>query len=125
MRQVLMARQGHPRASSDDLRRHPSDHHCPVHSPLGVFTQVGLTQPFWINLVIYLFAVGGLGFPVLFGMWPAAVVHALLVILTRKKIAFQQSGFEQIAATAESSSCLLYTSPSPRDRQKSRMPSSA
>ena len=53
-------------------------------APLGVFTQVGLTQPFWINLVIYLFAVGGLGFPVLFGMWPAAVVHALFVILTRK-----------------------------------------
>ena len=52
--------------------------------PLGVFTQVGLTQPFWINLVIYLFAVGGLGFPVLFGMWPAAVIHALFVILTRK-----------------------------------------
>ena len=40
--------------------------------PLGVFTQVGLTQPFWINLVIYLFAIGGLGFPVLFGIWPAA-----------------------------------------------------
>ena len=53
-------------------------------SPLGVFTQVGLIQPFWINLVIYLFAVGGLGFPVLFGMWPAAVIHALFVILTRK-----------------------------------------
>ena len=52
--------------------------------PLGVFTQVGFTQPFWINLVIYLFAVGGLGFPVLFGMWPAAVIHALFVILTRK-----------------------------------------
>ena len=52
--------------------------------PLGVFTQVGLTQPFWINLVIYLFAVGGLGFPVLFGMWPAAIIHALFVILTRK-----------------------------------------
>ena len=27
--------------------------------------------------------------------------------------------------TADSASCLLYTSPSPRDRQKSRMPSSA
>ena len=40
--------------------------------PLGVFTQVGLAGAFWINLVIYLFAVGGLGFPVLFGMWPAA-----------------------------------------------------
>ena len=52
--------------------------------PLGVFTQVGLMQPCWINLVIYLFAVGGLGFPVLFGMWPASVIHALFVILTRK-----------------------------------------
>ena len=29
--------------------------------PLGVFTQVGLTQPFWINLVIYLFAEVALG----------------------------------------------------------------
>ena len=28
-------------------------------------------------------------------------------------------------ATAATSTCLLYTSPSPRDRQKSRMPSSA
>ena len=56
--------------------------------PLGVFTQVGLTQPCWINLVIYLviylFVVGGLGFPVLFAMWPAAVIHALFVILIRK-----------------------------------------
>ena len=56
--------------------------------PLGVFTHVGLMQPFWINLVIYLFAVGGLGFPELFGMWPAAVIHALFVILTRKQIVF-------------------------------------
>ena len=30
-----------------------------------------------------------------------------------------------IGADAESGLCLLYTSPSPRDRQKSRMPSSA
>ena len=29
------------------------------------------------------------------------------------------------ALFAESDACLLYTSPSPRDRQKSRMPSSA
>ena len=71
--------------------------------PLGVFTQVGLTQPCWINLVIYLFVVGGLGFPMLFGMWPAAVIQALFVILTRKKIAFQQPDSEQISATAESS----------------------
>ena len=30
-----------------------------------------------------------------------------------------------MAATANITACLLYTSPSPRDRQKSRMPSSA
>ena len=32
---------------------------------------------------------------------------------------------EYIAAQKRASTCLLYTSPSPRDRQKSRMPSSA
>ena len=32
---------------------------------------------------------------------------------------------ERINASASSYTCLLYTSPSPRDRQKSRMPSSA
>ena len=31
----------------------------------------------------------------------------------------------QALAVSERLSCLLYTSPSPRDRQKSRMPSSA
>ena len=30
-----------------------------------------------------------------------------------------------VALSADGNSCLLYTSPSPRDRQKSRMPSSA
>ena len=32
---------------------------------------------------------------------------------------------ESLPAWARPNSCLLYTSPSPRDRQKSRMPSSA
>ena len=36
-----------------------------------------------------------------------------------------RSLFRHWATTTQSSSCLLYTSPSPRDRQKSRMPSSA
>ena len=31
----------------------------------------------------------------------------------------------EVTATVTPSRCLLYTSPSPRDRQKSRMPSSA
>ena len=34
-------------------------------------------------------------------------------------------GSVSLGAAAERQSCLLYTSPSPRDRQKSRMPSSA
>ena len=33
--------------------------------------------------------------------------------------------YPDIMLAIEDSSCLLYTSPSPRDRQKSRMPSSA
>ena len=33
--------------------------------------------------------------------------------------------FVDVPTATESSTCLLYTSPSPRDRQKSRMPSSA
>ena len=41
--------------------------------------------------------------------------------LTRKEL---QSG-NPIIGIAQSGSCLLYTSPSPRDRQKTRMPSSA
>ena len=36
-----------------------------------------------------------------------------------------EGGREEPAALAEGVHCLLYTSPSPRDRQKSRMPSSA
>ena len=39
----------------------------------------------------------------------------------------REEGFQrsQIANTLSYMTCLLYTSPSPRDRQKSRMPSSA
>ena len=36
-----------------------------------------------------------------------------------------QTYFENIDEDHQTSTCLLYTSPSPRDRQKSRMPSSA
>ena len=79
-----MARHRHSRTFSDDLRRHLSGHHCPVHSPSGRLHSGGIDAALLDHLVIYLFAVGGLGFPVLFGMWPAAVIHALFVILTRK-----------------------------------------
>ena len=40
-------------------------------------------------------------------------------------IDFQHSGFQRSFHWDLAQACLLYTSPSPRDRQKSRMPSSA
>ena len=48
----------------------------------------------------------------------------------KKKLSFFEGGhqlekLEFALAVAQTKGCLLYTSPSPRDRQKSRMPSSA
>ena len=37
----------------------------------------------------------------------------------------EKLGFDAVFTAEAWGSCLLYTSPSPRDRQKSRMPSSA
>ena len=45
---------------------------------------------------------------------------AELTLAIRRKV-----DIEMEVIVAESIACLLYTSPSPRDRQKSRMPSSA
>ena len=38
---------------------------------------------------------------------------------------FSINGYELLETEYKNNTCLLYTSPSPRDRQKSRMPSSA
>ena len=57
------------------------------------------------------------------GVLLGLVIH-LIVILTLPRVAPNQA-YLQIAATESLNACLLYTSPSPRDRQKSRMPSSA
>ena len=38
---------------------------------------------------------------------------------------FERMSADDLRALMEGDNCLLYTSPSPRDRQKSRMPSSA
>ena len=48
---------------------------------------------------------------------PTAVINRSLVGFIKEAT---KSDFEEILGA-----CLLYTSPSPRDRQKSRMPSSA
>ena len=47
------------------------------------------------------------------------------LILEENKILSTIIIFGGASITEESNTCLLYTSPSPRDRQKSRMPSSA
>jgi uncharacterized membrane protein YqaE (UPF0057 family) len=49
-----------------------------------VFTQVGATKPFWINLVLWLLSFGFLGLPVLGILWPVAFIHAIYIIITRK-----------------------------------------
>ena len=60
---------------------------------------------------------------------PLLSVHDLHVRFGSKEVVrgvnFTLAAGEKLALVGESGSCLLYTSPSPRDRQKSRMPSSA
>ena len=65
-------------------------------------------------------------------LWLVAVVlnlNCLWWFLFLKKLVRSNLGFLQIIVINDSQVliwvCLLYTSPSPRDRQKSRMPSSA
>ena len=43
----------------------------------------------------------------------------------KSTLAYTLAGHPKYTVTGGSVTCLLYTSPSPRDRQKSRMPSSA
>ena len=43
----------------------------------------------------------------------------------QERVSQEPSAYPEKQAPTTSLGCLLYTSPSPRDRQKSRMPSSA
>ena len=49
--------------------------------------------------------------------------YAVLTSVNRDDLS--DGGAEHFSHTVQAINCLLYTSPSPRDRQKSRMPSSA
>ena len=56
------------------------------------------------------------------------VLDRIQIIYARARPSFLRyhvNGGARESALGRSESCLLYTSPSPRDRQKSRMPSSA
>ena len=84
MSQAVMARQDPPVLPLMTCGNHLSNHHCSVHSSSGRLHSGGIDSALLDQLVIYLFAVGGFGFSVLFSMWQAAVIHDLFVILTRK-----------------------------------------
>ena len=51
-----------------------------------------------------------------------SISHPYLELIT---IPIKKKVKKETSASEKSNTCLLYTSPSPRDRQKSRMPSSA
>ena len=48
-----------------------------------------------------------------------------LTTVEKKEVYATSTGWVREAGSALSGNCLLYTSPSPRDRTRSRMPSSA
>ena len=56
---------------------------------------------------------------------PAHVVAAMLHQDDGPKALLQRAGVNHAGLLAVAETCLLYTSPSPRDRTRSRMPSSA
>jgi hypothetical protein len=45
---------------------------------------VGLTGPFWLNLVLWVLSSGFLGLPVLGILCPVAFIHAIYIIITCK-----------------------------------------
>ena len=56
---------------------------------------------------------------------PLVYLGLVLVGFIMPEVVYRLFLFDFNAVLAENQACLLYTSPSPRDRQKSRMPSSA
>ena len=118
-----------------------------VNSPVRAFTGVGGTPVFFesgagsrlsdVDGNSYIDYVGSWG-PMILGHSPEHVIDAV-VSQAKKALGFGAPTEVEVelaellcarvpsidAVRLVSSGCLLYTSPSPRDRQKSRMPSSA
>ena len=55
----------------------------------------------------------------------AAIVVTVLVVVAMSMFTVDQRQYALVFQLGEVKRCLLYTSPSPRDRTRSRMPSSA
>ena len=55
----------------------------------------------------------------------AAPARALADLRAKRNRLLQQSDWEILSVLEKGNTCLLYTSPSPRDAHESRMPSSA
>ena len=58
-------------------------------------------------------------------LWVSALLAMMLSLDSLFANDFRDGTLEQMVVSGHPLTCLLYTSPSPRDRQKSRMPSSA
>ena len=56
---------------------------------------------------------------------PTVIANAEGFRTTPSVVAYTKNQDQLVGQIAKRQACLLYTSPSPRDRQKSRMPSSA
>ena len=69
--------------------------------------------------LLMMYALGS-GYPVAFALPGSAIVTILLAGLTGALVEGDSSAY-----FIQDGPCLLYTSPSPRDRTRSRMPSSA
>ena len=66
----------------------------------------------------------GFGAVAIQGLHARTTTPAVYVVVEIDEIT-DANGFEALRQTADATACLLYTSPSPRDRTRSRMPSSA
>ena len=75
-----------------------------------------------VDATVLIVGMGGLGSPAAMYLAAAGVGH---LIIADDDIVELTNLQRQIAHEYRNLGCLLYTSPSPRDRQKSRMPSSA
>ena len=89
----------------------------PEQRRMGINDSIDLARQDWL---------GSAGFDRENDRWPRQWAEAYLQFAAGEKRAYlKQKGMSFFPVVGWAERCLLYTSPSPRDRQKARMPSSA